>query len=42
MRRPDHLPAGFAPESPLNSIERIANPDSGVNARRSIHEMSST
>jgi hypothetical protein len=53
MRRPDHLPGGFAPESTLDSVvllanshaigrvARLASPDSGANAYPPIGEMSS-
>ncbi|MGZ3240870.1 MAG: hypothetical protein ACXWJK_11060 [Burkholderiaceae bacterium] len=53
MRRPDHLPAGFAPESTLDSVvllanmqairrvARLASANSGANAYPPINEMSS-
>jgi hypothetical protein len=53
MRRPDHLPGGFIPESTLDCVAllanrttigrvaRLASPNSGMNARPPICEMSS-
>jgi hypothetical protein len=53
MRRPDHLPEGFAPESTLDCVAllarrtttrrvaRLASPDSGANACPPTYEMSS-
>ncbi len=35
MRRPDHLPGGFAPESTLNSVVLLANKH-GYSTRRAL------